>query len=99
MKNKDMITQPADAKEQYYLGWLYANAVSSPQDYEQAVKWFTKSAEQGHPSAQYHLGWRYENGRGVTRDPKQAVKWLSKSANQGNSYAQSYLDDMIPQVR
>jgi TPR repeat protein len=45
----------------------------TPQDYKQAVVWYTKAAEQGHASAQYNLGILSENGHGTPQDYKQAV--------------------------
>ena len=37
------------------------------QDYERAVKWYTKAAEQGDAWAQTDLGWCYEKGMGVAQ--------------------------------
>ena len=34
----------------------------------EAVWWFTKAAERGHPQAQYIVGTSYVAGVGVTRD-------------------------------
>ena len=45
-----------DASEQVRLGLIYVKGEGMPQDYSQALKWFRKAAEQGHPSAQYNLG-------------------------------------------
>ena len=50
---------------------------------EAAVRWFRRSAEQGHPSGQADLGWMYENGRGVQRDRVEAVRWYRRAADQG----------------
>ena len=82
MKNKDISTQPTDAEEQYHLGLLYEKGIGVPQDDEQAFKWYTKAAEQGHPSAQYRLGLMYTRGRGVTRNYDRAFKWFKKAADQ-----------------
>lgn len=43
---------------------MYRNGEGVPQDYKQAVKWFTKSAEQGLDMAQSNLGQMYRNGEG-----------------------------------
>ena len=37
-------------------------------DKAEAVKWFSKAAEQGHAVAQYNLGECYLNGCGVAKD-------------------------------
>ncbi|MDC0998333.1 tetratricopeptide repeat protein [Alphaproteobacteria bacterium] len=63
-------------------------------NFEEAVKWYRKSAEQGDASAQYALGWMYSNGKGVTQDYAEAVKWYRKAAQQGYARAQSNLGVM-----
>ena len=65
------------------LGVIYKNGEGVPQDYEKAIEWYTKSAEQGYAEAQNNLGVMYDNGRGVPQDDKQAVYWYTKSAEQG----------------
>ena len=57
-------------------------------DEKEAVKWFTKAAEQGDALGQRLLGWCYLNGTGVAKDEKEAVKWFTKSAEQGDAEAQ-----------
>ena len=61
------------------------------QEYEQAVDFFRKAAEQGHTDAQFFLGLCYEVGRGVTKDYNEAIKWYRKAAEQGNTIAQCNL--------
>ena len=46
-------------------------------DYGEAVKWYTKAAEQGYADAQNQLGYCYEFGEGVDTNHKKAVEWLS----------------------
>ncbi len=64
------------------------------QDYEKAVYWYTKAAEQGMSPAQFNLGVCYENGQGVPRNRKKAVEWFKKAAEQGNSGAQNVLKQL-----
>ncbi len=52
-----------------------------PKDYEEAVKWFRKAAEQGHAGAQYHLGICYYKGKGVARDFVEAYAWSNLGSN------------------
>jgi hypothetical protein len=68
--------------------FIYYNGIGVAQDYNEAVKLFTKAAEQGNATAQYALGSVYYNGHGVTKDYKEAVKWLRKSVAQGNAMAE-----------
>ena len=62
-------------------------------DEKEAVKWYTKSAEQGNANAQNSLGVCYQNGTGVGKDEKKAVKWYAEAAAQMDSCAQHNLGD------
>ncbi|GHV37600.1 hypothetical protein FACS1894187_14750 [Synergistales bacterium] len=59
-----------------------------------AKKWYSKVAEQGHPTVQYNLGMMYATGSGVSRDYNQAVEWFRKAAEQGSANAQYSLGYM-----
>ena len=72
----------------------YYNGNGVTQDYKEAVKWYTKSAEKGHADAQCLLGGCYYFGFGVTKDEKEAVKWYTKSAEQGSGYAKEALEKL-----
>ena len=61
------------------------------QDYDEAVKWFRKSAEQGCPDAQLEVGTAYDSGCGMQQDHVEAIRWWSKAAQQGNANAQCLL--------
>ncbi|MBR1504314.1 MAG: SEL1-like repeat protein [Prevotella sp.] len=58
--------------------------VSKP-DYPNALKWYTKAAEQNHPAAQKCLAGMYLHGQGMNhKDTIQAVEWYRKAvANYG----------------
>src|ERR1035441_732697 len=47
------------------------------QDYQEAMKWYRKAADQGNARGQYGLGFCYANGDGVIKDYVQAYKWPS----------------------
>jgi len=79
---------------QYNLGYMYENGQGVIQDYKQAVKWYTKSAEQGDVKAQHNLGWMYDKGQGVIQDYKEVVKWFRLASEQGNAPAQIKLGAM-----
>ena len=70
------------------FGVMYYKGEGVPQDYKEAAKRFSKSAEQGEDMGQYYFGIIYANGEGVPQDYKEAVKWFSKSAEQGDDKAQ-----------
>lgn len=77
-----------DATAQSVLGYRYYDGDRAPQDYKQAIYWFTKAANQGNAEAQYLLGLCYFGGNGTARDWQQAVSWFTKAANQGYANAQ-----------
>ena len=62
------------------------------QDYQKAVEWYSKAAEQGHAEAQFMLGICFEDVAGIQKDIKQAIKWYRKAAKQGNEAAIGALD-------
>ena len=67
-----------DAVDQYNLGQCHEKGLGVIRDNKEAVKWYTKSAEQGHVKAAFNLSQCYEDGQGVRRDKKQAMKWFVK---------------------
>lgn len=56
------------------MGVSYYQGVALPQDYEKAVEWYQKAANQGFSDAQYNLGLMFEEGEGVSRDYNMALK-------------------------
>jgi len=62
-----------------------------PQDYNLALYWYRRAAQQGHSAAQTTLGVMYIFGQGVTADPEQAVYWNTLAAIQGEAIAQGNL--------
>jgi len=48
-------------------------------DYEKALEWLQRSAEQGFRQAQTDLGSLYENGDGVPRNDQLAAQWYQKA--------------------
>ena len=79
-----------DASAQLFLGYIFSEA----RNYKEAVKWYTKAAEQGHVDAITMLGVIYYGGEGVAQDYKEAVKWYTKAAEQGQAGAQHNLGNM-----
>ncbi len=69
------LAEQGDAAAQFAVGAHYATGEDVPQDYAEAVRWFTKAAEQGHVGAQATLGAYYWSGRGVPQDLTKAYFW------------------------
>ena len=70
-----------DAMAQYWLGVMYMKGQGVEQNYEEAGKWFRRSAEQAIPQAQYKLGNLYSDGNGVPQDNEFAYVWYSVAAS------------------
>ena len=80
----------ADAVDDYNKGVDAYDAGN----FEEAVKWYRKAAEQGDADAQFNLALMYDYGRGVTEDDAEAVRWYRKAAEQGGARAQLNLGVM-----
>eukprot|EP01124_Arcella_intermedia_P032210 TRINITY_DN746_c0_g1_i2.p1 TRINITY_DN746_c0_g1~~TRINITY_DN746_c0_g1_i2.p1 ORF type:complete len:662 (+),score=130.97 TRINITY_DN746_c0_g1_i2:219-1988(+) len=59
------------------------------EDYDRAVIYFEKGANQNDAFAQCRLGYCYETGKGVSASDEKAVQLYKRSAKQGNAVAQS----------
>lgn len=80
-----------EAEAQNALGEAYYDGKGVTENLPEAVKWFTKAAEQENAKAQYNLGNCYYYGNGVYKDYGEAVKWYTKAAEQGYAEAQNDL--------
>jgi TPR repeat protein len=60
-------------------------------NYEEAIRWWRKAAEQNFPGAQVMLGAAFDYGNGVKQDKGEAVRWYRMAADQGDITAQSAL--------
>ena len=68
-------------------------------NYEEAVKWYEKAAEQGYPMAQVNLGLMYDDGRGVEQNYEKALELYRKAAEQGHITAQNIIGNMYENGR
>ncbi|MDR0845998.1 MAG: sel1 repeat family protein [Lactobacillales bacterium] len=80
-----------DAECQSDIGFAYLVGQLVSQDYDKALKWLSKAAEQGNPNAQSNLGYLYAEGVGVQSDTSIAIDWYLKAAESGNAIAQNNL--------
>jgi hypothetical protein len=83
------LAESGDPGAQYELGARYHNGDGVPQSDPEAVKWFTRAAEQGHVVSQAMLGYFYWVGQGVPRDINKAYFW-SILARAGGDEASKY---------
>jgi TPR repeat protein len=86
--------EKGDRGAQYELSMVY----TYKQDAENAMKWLTKSAENGYGRAQYTLGNLYYNGSSkVKRDYEKAVKWFE--ASKETAYKGAKVDELIASAK
>jgi len=83
------LAEQGDAAAQFAVGARYATGEDVPQDYAEAVRWFSLAAEQGHVVSQATLGAYYWAGRGVPQDLVKAYFW-SVLAQAGGDEASKY---------
>ena len=75
--------QAGGAEAQFNLGNMYRIGEGVPKNAVEAVKWFTRAAEQGDTSAQNNLGSMYFQGVGIPKDFVLAYKWINLAAASG----------------
>jgi hypothetical protein len=63
-----------------WLGCAYEQGWFGKKDFPEALRWFTRSAEQGDPDAQVSLGQMYEDGEGVAQNYALAADSYRKAA-------------------
>lgn len=76
---------------QFKAGEIYSKGEGVPVNYEEALKWYTKSAEQNYPPAQTAIGTMYFYGDGVSVNRVKGLELLKKAAEQNDSQAQFVL--------
>jgi hypothetical protein len=89
-----------DPAAQVAMGEHYAQAAASDYDkvqmagdYQQALAWYRKAADQNNIPAEMHLAALYRDGGGkiIPRDMQQAATWYRRAADQGDPTAQGTL--------
>lgn len=69
----------------------YAKSLIEEENYEEALYWLTKAADQGSPEAAYRLGTFYLYGNGVAKNEDKAMMLLSQASSDGWSEATELL--------
>ncbi|KAF9085607.1 hypothetical protein BGX23_009530, partial [Mortierella sp. AD031] len=77
-----------DKNAQASLENKYRDGQGVHQDYQAALDWYPKIAEQGDASAQFNIGVFYSIGQGMPQDYSLAMEWYCKAAGQGHADAQ-----------
>jgi S1-C subfamily serine protease len=81
----------SDIEHLWFLGWAFFNGEGTKKDYQEAIKWWTIAAEQGHAKSQEELAAIYYGGEVVPQDYAAAYKWANLAAAQGDERGQFLL--------
>ncbi|KAG0370082.1 hypothetical protein BGX24_002151 [Mortierella sp. AD032] len=76
-----MNSRLGDMHAQNALGEMYKDGREVHQDYQRAMGWYLKAADQGNAAAQNNIGWLYRQGLGVSQDYSTTMKWYVKATN------------------
>jgi TPR repeat protein len=74
------LAESGDAAAQTMLGNMYAAGAEVPQDFAEALRWFSQAAEQGHSEAQYFLGVIYSGGHTDAPNLVEGYIWFCLAA-------------------
>jgi TPR repeat protein len=84
-----------DLDAQHGLGAFYAtDELLGLKDEAEAVKWYTKAAEQGHALSQYDLGFMLLLGEGIDKDVAKGLWWMEQAVANGWEDAARLLSDV-----
>ena len=86
-----MAAQGNSAEAQYYLG---ETLLLRAYDYDNAIAWWRKAADQGHAGAQSNLGYMLTSGLGVEQNNDEAIRLFRLAAGKGHVEAQYNLGAM-----
>lgn len=81
--------ETGDAIAEYELGRSMLSPRPTGSEFESAMPWFRRSAEQGYAPAEYMYGGIFREGR--WKNPQQLVDWWTKAAEQDDINAQLWL--------
>lgn len=87
-------SQKDDSMAQYYIGLMYFKGQYVKQNYDEVIRMFRLSAEQGNEDAMFMLAYMYSRGLGVIPDKDEADKWWRELANKGNAIGQNRVGKM-----
>jgi len=85
------LAEAGDADAQFSLAQMLEDGRDIQGDFEEAVRWYKRAANQGHVGALWHLSVCYQSGLGVEPNEVKALELLQEAANGGNSDAQLQL--------
>jgi ssDNA-binding Zn-finger/Zn-ribbon topoisomerase 1 len=94
-KEKEPIKKPPHLpdgkKDGLYNEWYENGQKQKEGNYKEAVKWYTKSAEQGDANAQFMVGGCYALGLGVAKNSIEGYAWCNIAIANGHEKAKEWI--------
>ncbi len=84
-----------DAEAQYCVAYCYQSGEIMDKNMDEAIRWYTLAAMQGHMASQHNLGLIYMKGDGVPQDYEQAYTWAVLAADNGNNELEKRLRSQV----
>ncbi len=85
------LAEAGDAHAQSSLGDMYLSGRGVERNYDEALKWLRKAADQDDADAKVDLGIMYSKGWGVPQDYLDALQWFYQAGSKGNRDGQYHL--------
>jgi hypothetical protein len=79
-----LLAARGDKEGQYNLGLLYEEGQGVPKKFDEAVRCYTKAAQQGYVDAYFALGEIYISRAAPKKDRVAAYRWLEMAAKYGH---------------
>jgi TPR repeat protein len=85
------LAQDGHAESQYQVAQLYEHGRGVEENFDQAMVWYDRAAQQNHGEAQFRLGLYHIN---ESPDPNEALGfyWIQSAADNGSTRARAYID-------
>lgn len=94
-----LAAEHGSAKAQYVVATLYRFAqYGVKKDLSKALDYYTRSANQGFPTAQFALGKMLMEGRQVEKDNMVALQWLALAHANGSKRAEEYIKEVLKRL-
>jgi TPR repeat protein len=92
------VQAPANSAALYERGLAMIAEKAEKQDFEEAIRCFSKAANLGHSGAQLQLGMLYHAGKGVPKNLGEALRWYRAAMEQQEPHATCRMGDYYRDV-
>ena len=90
-----VLEQETQKDGEFWMGRIYLEGNGVEKDINQAMEWFSKSAEHGDTESMLNIGDLYAKGEEIEKNMAKAKGWYQKALKAGDEDAQDRLDSLI----